>query len=156
MTEVSYLTYPSGAFFLKDPSNLSAIPVYVDNTSHCHVSNMRLYELLCRHLPLSQTVKHKTYVSDNTFESIVACAGIRRDVLRYRSRFCKSSVRAMFGVWSGRMWWCKYNMVYGFSNQADIQLYTSTKTKHRLALNKCKTLLKHDKRKYYSQISENL
>ena len=98
--------------FLSALANVPSVPIYVDNTSHCHVSDTILHELLCEHFPLDETPKIQEYVTNDTLKHIVSSASWRRNMFRYRSRFDKACLRAVFGVFAGKHWYCKFHTVF--------------------------------------------
>jgi hypothetical protein len=93
-------------------------------------------------------------VSEETFRCIVQKSALRRELFRSRSRFEKAFLRFVFGALTGKLWMCKYSVVFCFSSLDNIKRYHDTKQKHIEASRQCKSLLKADKGAYFSKIGD--
>ena len=136
--------------------NLPSVPVYVDNTSHCHIIDHNVYEALCFFFPRGQAEAQKAHIEEDTLSCLSRSARVRREMFRYRSRFDKSPLRAVFGFWAGKTWWCCWDEVVGFSCLKNLTLWQESRVRFRICASECKCLLQRDKVKYFCQISEEI
>jgi len=147
---------------LKDPArckqfreimnSMPAIPMHVDNASHCYILDTNVYNALCTCFPEDAIKKRQEYISESTFRAIVQVGRERRMLFKLRSRFCRASVRAAFGIWSNKPWFCKWTLVFGFSSFSNLRLWSQQRRRFKEESYFCKALLKDESAKYFSNL----
>ena len=121
--------------FVQAISDLEPICVEVENSSHCHIVEQHIHDSLVECFPVDCKHKKHEFLSDHTFQVIMDSQREFHNFVKYDKRFEKSPLFAVFGVWKGCMWRCKYKCVYGFGSKSNLTSWFSSRAKS-IALSK--------------------
>ena len=103
--------------FIGKCESFQPIPMHIDNTSHCHMMHEQVYAALCECFPPEVMFVRKEFLCEATkleMKKLRVCKHTRSVLY---DRFRKSPIRACFGLWCGKLWYAKWNKVWGFSTR---------------------------------------
>ena len=98
-------------------------PIQVDAhvTSHCHLMEHEVYEVLCDVIPKQVGSKTGIRYSKSTLQSITEAKVAAKVKNGYQNRGWKSTVRACFRTWKFGLTRLSWSQTFGFSSMENIQ-----------------------------------
>jgi len=146
--------------FEKLVSEMPAIDIDVDNSSHCYLVDEYIRESLETCLPLPKSIKKKEFISDSTFALILHGHGLAKLMRKSDRCFDKTLLLAIFGFWAhharasamvyletrkhlhSRI---KYDTCYGFNKKSNLIKYIHTRQKCKVNVQSVKSLVAFEK-----------
>jgi len=83
---------------------------------------------------------------------VVEVGKAKRMLFRLRTCFGRLCIRAVFGVWSNKSWFCKWSTVYVSANHSNLTCWHAERCVFRKVPTECKSLVKADARNYFSKL----
>ena len=131
------------------------VPVYVDNTSHCHINDMYIYEALCDAFPLSEVQKRKPWLRDITYKAIKVTNQTRRVFYKAQKRLDISSTRAAFGIWAKKPWFAKWSPIWAFSNFKNLANLVKSYNTNEFQRAQTHYMINNDRKKNFTKVCQD-
>ena len=137
---------------------MPCIPVHVDNTSHRHMLDTNVHELLCRCFPKDKVTKKQSYTFDISLDLLKVTAEARKAFFRAWSvvQVDRPIVRAVSALWANCPWRAKWSHVCGFSCDSNLRKFVQLRSQLRLAQKRSSTSVKQDKQKWHRDTIDSI
>jgi len=127
--------------FVKHIAGMQAIPLEVENSSHCFLVEETIHDSLVSCFPKPVKLKKHEFLTDNTFGVMCRCHRAFKLFGKCDRRFEKSSLFVIFGCWARLQWRFRWSHVWGFNSFAMLKNWTARRSEYILLSKEVKSLV---------------